>query len=67
VYWGLVLIVLAWVGVLAVADIWATKFFFGRLRDRYRLEQTRLQAQLRQIRRTREEDKSNGDPRKDQD
>jgi hypothetical protein len=66
-YWGLVLLVLAWVGVLAVADIWATKFFFGRLRDRYRLEQTRLQAQLRQIRRTREAGKSNGDPRKERD
>jgi len=66
-YWGLVLMVLAWVGVLAVADIWATKFFFGRLRDRYRLEQTRLQAQLRQISRTLKEDKSNGHPRKEQD
>lgn len=48
-YWGLVLLVLGWVGLLAVADILATKHHFGRLRQAYRLEQVKLQAELRRI------------------
>ncbi len=50
VFWGGVVLLLVWVGLLAVADIWATKFFFSRLRQRYWLEQTRLEAELRRIR-----------------
>jgi len=50
VFWGLVLFLLAWVVVLALADVWATRFYYGRLRDRNQLEQTRLKAQLWQLR-----------------
>ncbi len=50
VFWALVLFLLAWVVLLALADLWATKFYYGRLRDRNQLEQTRLKAQLWQLR-----------------
>ncbi len=73
VFWGLVLFLLAWVVVLALADVWATKFYYGRLRDRNQLEQTRLKAQLWQLRERRQRIElerlrktgsgGNGDPR----
>ena len=49
IYWGGVLLVLAWVGLLAVADMLATKYYFGRLRDEHLVEQAKLQAELRRI------------------
>lgn len=48
--WGAVLLLLVWVGILGIADIWDTKYFYGKLRDGYRLEQTRLRAELRRLR-----------------
>ena len=73
VFWGLVLFLLAWVVLLALADVWATKFYYGRLRDRNQLEQTRLKAQLWQLRERRQRIElerlrkagsgGNGDPR----
>lgn len=59
-FWGLVLLMLAWLAVLALADIWATKFYYGRLRDKYQLEQTRLKAELRRLQAARSNGKSNG-------
>ncbi len=59
-FWGGVLLLLAWVGVLALGDMWATKFYYGRLRDRYRIEQTKLEAELRRLQRNRGNGKSNG-------
>jgi hypothetical protein len=47
IFWGLVLIVLAWVALLAIADIVATKIYFGRVRDEFLIEQARLQGELR--------------------
>ena len=52
--WGGILLLLVWVGVLGLADIWDTKYYYGKLRAGYRLEQTRLQAELRRLRDHRE-------------
>ena len=49
VFWGGVMLVLCWVGLLAAADIWATKHHFGRLRHECLVEQARLHAELRRI------------------
>ena len=43
-YWAGVLLLLVWLALLALVDVWATKFYFGRLRDRVRLEQAQLRA-----------------------
>ena len=48
-FWGLVILMVVWVGFLALADLWFTRLFFGRLRQRYWLEKTRLEAELRRI------------------
>ena len=53
IYWVIVLLVLAWIALLALVDIWATKHHFGRLRDHYLVEQARLQAELRRLKTTR--------------
>jgi len=47
IYVGVVLLALVWSVVLAFTDMWATRFYYGRLRDRNQLEQTRLRAELR--------------------
>jgi hypothetical protein len=63
--WVAVLIaMLVWVGLLAVADIWASRHFFGRLRQRYWLEKTRLEAELRRIHGAGGNGKPSGDSRK---
>ena len=59
IYWACVLLLVAWVGILAVIDIWATKYYYGKLRDTYRIEQARLQAELRRI----QSGRGNGKPR----
>ena len=50
VFWGGVLLVLFWIGLLAVADVVATKLHFARLRAHYRVEEAKLQMELRRIR-----------------
>ena len=60
-----VLATLIWIAVLALVDIWTTRFHYGRLRDRNQLEQTRLKAELRLAERGQSDDsaclpKSNG-------
>jgi hypothetical protein len=57
-YWAGVLLLLVWLALLALVDIWATKFYFGRLRDRVRLEQ----AQLRAVAERRLAERDNGQP-----
>jgi hypothetical protein len=49
-FWGAVLFSLMWIGVLGLADMWATKHYYGKIRDDYRIEQARLEAELRRIR-----------------
>jgi hypothetical protein len=50
-YWGMVLTVVAWVALLALADLVSTRLYFGRVRHRYRLEEMRLKAELERLRR----------------
>ena len=47
-YWCGMLLLVVWVGLLALVDVIATKYYFGRLRQSYLLKQTKLQAELRQ-------------------
>ena len=53
VFWAGVMLVLGCVFLLALLDIWATKYHFGRLRQTYQIEQTKLKAELRRIQATR--------------
>lgn len=52
-FWGGVVLLVLWLGLLAVADMVATRYYFSRLRRDYLVEQARLQAQLRRMERTR--------------
>ena len=49
VFWGGVLLLVVWLALLAVADIVATKHYFGKLRRDFLIEQAKLQAELRRI------------------
>jgi hypothetical protein len=42
-----VLLLVCWLILLAVVDMLATKFYFGRVRQRYLLEEVKLEAELR--------------------
>jgi len=55
VFWGGVLLLLVWVGLLALADMLATKHYFGTLRHEHLVEQAKLQAELRRIKANRRE------------
>jgi hypothetical protein len=48
-YWGLVLLLVMWLGLLAIADVVSTKYHYGRIRDHYALEEAKLRAELRRI------------------
>jgi UDP-N-acetylmuramyl pentapeptide phosphotransferase/UDP-N-acetylglucosamine-1-phosphate transferase len=60
IYWLAVLLLLLWVMVLAMVDIWATKFYYDRLRNSYFHEKLKLEAELRRQQAVR----SNGKPPK---
>jgi amino acid permease len=60
IYWGGVLVLVLWLGALALADMWATKRYYGKLGYDYRVEQARLEAELRRIQAAR----GNGKPSK---
>lgn len=47
VYWSAVVLVVFWIGLLAVVDMLATKRHFARLRHHCLIEQAKLQAELR--------------------
>jgi amino acid permease len=49
IYWSAVLFMVLWIALLAMADIWATKFHFGRQRQNFMVEQAKLQAELRRL------------------
>ncbi len=57
-FWGLVGLVVVWLAVLAMADIVATRYFYGRLRQENLVEQAKLKAQLRRIQSARSNGKS---------
>jgi len=52
-FWGGVVLLVLWLGLLAAADTVATRYYFSRLRQNYLVEQARLQAQMRRMQRTR--------------
>jgi heme exporter protein D len=49
VYWSAVVLVVLWIGLLAVVDMIATKHHFARVRDHCLIEQAKLQAELRRL------------------
>jgi hypothetical protein len=59
-YWVAVMLMVLWVVLLAAVDIWATKFYYDRLRNAYFHEKLKLEAELRRAQTTR----SNGKPKK---
>ena len=62
--WGIVLFLLGWMTVLAFADILATKYYYGRIRHQYLLEEVKLQAELRRLQGIRGNGKAGGKSRK---
>jgi hypothetical protein len=60
-FWGGTVLLLLWIALLAVADIVATKYHFGRLRHDNLVEQARLQAEIRRLQAARR----NGEPPRD--
>ena len=58
VFWAAMLLGLIWVGLLALADAWATRHFYGRRRHQCLIERVALEAQLRRI----QEGRGNGKP-----
>ena len=51
IYWGGVILIVIWLGMLAVVDIISTKFYFGRVKRDYMIENARLEAQARRLQR----------------
>jgi len=49
IYWGAVVLLLLWIALLALVDAWATQFHYGRIRDRFAVEEVRLKAELRRL------------------
>jgi amino acid permease len=49
VFWTAVMAVACWVALLAGVDMWATRHHFGRLRHECRVEQAKLEIELRRI------------------
>jgi hypothetical protein len=48
-YWGVVMLLLCWIVLLALVDVWATKHYFGRLQDECLVEQTKLRAEAKRL------------------
>jgi UDP-N-acetylmuramyl pentapeptide phosphotransferase/UDP-N-acetylglucosamine-1-phosphate transferase len=49
IYWIAALLLVVWVALLAGADIWATKYHFGQLRQKCLIEQAKLHAEIRRV------------------
>ena len=49
IYWAAALVFVAWVCLLAAADIWATQYHFGQQRQKCLLEQAKLHAEVRRV------------------
>jgi hypothetical protein len=49
IYWSVALLLVIWLALLALVDIWATKYYFGQLRHKCFIEQTKLNAEIRRI------------------
>ena len=53
IVWGVVMLLAIWLGLLAVADMIATRHYFRRLKQSYLVQEACLQAELRRLQRTR--------------
>jgi hypothetical protein len=49
VYWGVVLLLLCWVVLLGLVDVWATNRYFGRLQQDCLVQQAELRAEARRL------------------
>jgi hypothetical protein len=49
-YWYAVIVMLAWLALLALADLVATRYYYRRVQDRYTVEHARLKMELRRLR-----------------
>jgi cytochrome bd-type quinol oxidase subunit 2 len=61
VYWLATLVVVGWVGLLALADVLATKIHYDRIRHGYVIERAKLEAELRRFGRSQGNDQSDSD------
>jgi hypothetical protein len=66
IFWGGVMLMAVWLGLLAVADMIATRQYFSRLKQDYLIQQARLQAELRRLQRTRDDGRPDKDEAKKQ-
>ena len=48
-YWLAVLLLVGWMVLLAVVDAWASRVYYGRLQQQCRLEEIKLQAEVRRL------------------
>lgn len=53
VFWMGVMLLVVWLGLLAVADMVSTRYYFSRLKQDYVVEEARLKAELRRLKQTR--------------
>jgi len=54
IYWLATILLACWIVLLGLVDIWATRFYFGRLHDKCMVEQIKVQAELRRLEAMRE-------------
>jgi len=52
-YWAMVMGLVFWLALLALADVVATRTYYGRLHHQYQVQQLKLQLQARRIQRLR--------------
>jgi len=53
IFWSGVMLLVAWLGLLAGSDMVSTRYHFSRLKQDYVVEEARLKAELRRLKRTR--------------
>jgi xanthosine utilization system XapX-like protein len=56
VFWCVVVLLVGWILLLALVDMWATKHYFARLHEHCLIERAKLQVELRRL----QEKESNG-------
>lgn len=54
-YWGVIVLLLGWMSLLAAVDFLVTRHHYARLRDSFVVEQARLRQELRQYHQAEEE------------
>jgi hypothetical protein len=64
-YWLAVLLIIVWMGLLALVDVWASRRYVGRLLDDDLLEQTKLHANLYRQSRAKQNPENAGDQNPD--